>query len=503
LYCSPFSLTGWLRLPTALLDRLRGRNAYRERTFFVVRHATAERRSGGQTDRDRALTASGRIDAERLGEMLARRALVPDIILTSPATRARETAEIVALASGFSGGVTEIESLYQASPRDLLAALVAHGGASRRALLVGHDPTVSELVTSLAGSSYEGLPTGGMAMLRAVARDWSELGGDSRVTLAGLWRPADHVAAVARDILSPSREKWAAAYPDERVSDVARRTFEGRFAVLDDALGVALSPGVAEPDAIRRLRVAARRADAVLRTYGDVFPRKRSERLREELRRIRRATRRVRDDDVLALQLEPRASEPCVATLLALLRSQQIDPRPALAELRAGRIDGSSLGERAATMIATLERRSGRGVGRERFQEWALRRYEESADRYRSAETGFDPETADVEALHDLRLAGKKLRYEIELLAAVLPDDVKTRVYPYLVETQDRLGAVSDSAAAAARLKRLVAELDATHPRDEVEAVLASECMRLDEARAEAVAFLTAEKIGSGTIFPP
>ena len=497
MYCSPFSLTGWLRLPIALFDRLRGRNAYRERTLFVVRHATAERRSGGQADRDRALTASGRIDAERLGEMLARRELVPDIILTSPATRARETAEILALACGFPGAVTAVESLYQASPRDLLAALVAHAGASRRALLVGHDPSVSELVISLAGSADEGLPTGGMAMLRAVARDWSELGGDYRVTLAGLWRPAEHAAAVARDLPPPSREKWVAAYPDERVADVARRTFEGRFVALDDALGVAISPGVAEPDAIRRLRVAARRAEAVLRAYGDVFPRKRSERLREELRRIRRATLRVRDDDVLAMQLEPRASEPSVATLLALLRSQQIDPRPALAELRAGRVDDSSLGERAATVIATLERRSERGVGRERFQEWALRRYEESADRCRAAEAGCDLETADVEALHDLRLAGKKLRYEIELLAAVLPDDVKTRVYPSLVETQDRLGTVSDGAAAVARLKRLVAELDASHPRDEVDAVLAAECLRLDEARAQAVAYLTGRLVAA------
>ena len=287
------------------------------------------------------------------------------------------------------------------------------------------------------------------------------------------------------------------ADPRERVADVARRTLAGRFAVLDDALSVVIDAGVVEPDAIRRLRVAARRAEAALRAYKDVLPRKRAARLKDDLRRIRRATRVVRDDDVLALQLESRASEPSVATLLALLRSQRVDPRPALAEIRGGSADASRLGERAATTLAPLERRSAHGAGRERFQVWVSERYARSLARYREAEAACEAPTANVEALHELRLAGKKLRYEIEILASVLPDEAKAVVYPALVETQDRLGELCDRAAGVARLKRLVADLDASHPRDDLEAILAAECMRFDEARAQAIAFLAGRLVAA------
>ena len=164
MYCSPFSLTGWLQLPLALLDRLRGRHAWRERTLLVVRHAAAERRSGELPDRDRALTAAGRVDAERLGALLARRGLVPEVMIASPALRAEETASLVASASGFAGTATSAERLYPGDLDALRAAIGSVAPSVRRALLVGHDPSVSALLARLTGSS-EGLPPGGIAVL--------------------------------------------------------------------------------------------------------------------------------------------------------------------------------------------------------------------------------------------------------------------------------------------------------------------------------------------------
>ena len=197
LYCSPFSFSGLLRLPRRALRPAAWAGGL-SRANSLRRAARDRRAARGRTSGPRASAHRFRPNRRRASRRNARAASAlagrnPHVARdTGP-----ETAEILVTASGFLGAVIEVESLYQASPRDFLAALVAQAGAARRALVVGHDPAVSELVASLVGgshasNSYEGLPTGAMAMLRAVARDWSELGGDARVTLEGLWRPADH-----------------------------------------------------------------------------------------------------------------------------------------------------------------------------------------------------------------------------------------------------------------------------------------------------------------------
>lgn len=502
-YLLPFSLSGWLRLPMALIDRLFGRHAYRERTLVVVRHASAERQRPGESDRERALTEAGRIDAERLGAMLFERGLAPDVVLTSPARRATETTSHLAAAGGLRSGARVEQRLYQASVDDVLAVVSTVPDSVRSVLVVAHDPALSELVGMLTGE-HESLPAGGMAMLRATARDWSEIGRNgARTSLVGLWRPASPATAdggaradgdnaalqvdpIAPTMGPPSRSslKWLAASADETVAEVAARALEDRFSTLASA-AAEFGANTVEPDALRRLRVAGRRAEATLKTFRELLPRKRSERLRKRLRALRRATRRTRDEQVLTARLESQASEPCAATVLSVLRSR-------CGETSAG-LD-ASIFTRVAELVVALRARAAPGANGERFGDWALRRHSESLARYRARQALATPDAPSVESLHELRLAGKRLRYEIELLAAVLPSDVKAIAYPALVAKQDLLGVVSDQAAAVARLGEVVSELDASHPHEDLAALVFAERMRLDEARADAVARLRTEK---------
>jgi CHAD domain-containing protein len=137
-------------------------------------------------------------------------------------------------------------------------------------------------------------------------------------------------------------------------------------------------------------------------------------------------------------------------------------------------------------MVASLERRAARLSGSTRFGEWAPFRYEAIVARYREREASMP---TDATSLHELRLAAKKLRYEIELLAAVLPSAVRDEAYPGLVEVQDRLGLVSDQATRVARLEALIAELDESHPRDALADVVATERQALEAARVEFLAW--------------
>lgn len=117
----------------------------------LLRHAqAADRETWDQPDDLRPLTERGRRQAERLGRLLAAAGFAPDAVLTSPLSRSRETAEIVADMLG----VRALVEPRLAGPLDLaiLDAILDDAGHPRRPLIVGHDPDFSELVSELVGA---------------------------------------------------------------------------------------------------------------------------------------------------------------------------------------------------------------------------------------------------------------------------------------------------------------------------------------------------------------
>jgi phosphohistidine phosphatase len=113
-------------------------------------------------DEVRPLTEKGRQQSERLGRFLAAAEFRPDAILTSPKTRAAETAGIIAAALDLS--VLVVDEL--GGPLDLsLVDRILHSvGDPSRPLLVGHDPDFSTLAAELAGISE--LPLRKAALVR-------------------------------------------------------------------------------------------------------------------------------------------------------------------------------------------------------------------------------------------------------------------------------------------------------------------------------------------------
>jgi phosphohistidine phosphatase len=119
--------------------------------LLLLRHAHAGDSSTWVGDDEvRPLTEKGRRQSERVGRLLAAADYAPDAVLTSPLTRARETAEIVADVLGVR---VHIEPRL-GEPLDLatLDAILEDAGAPRRPVLVGHDPDFSELVSELVGA---------------------------------------------------------------------------------------------------------------------------------------------------------------------------------------------------------------------------------------------------------------------------------------------------------------------------------------------------------------
>ncbi len=117
--------------------------------FYLMRHAKSDWHAV-PTDIDRPLNARGAQDAERIGKELARRAPAPGTIITSPATRARQTAMAVAAAFPSPPPIETIDMLYLADAATLRAALERH--IDRHPLLIAHNPGLDGLLLELCGS---------------------------------------------------------------------------------------------------------------------------------------------------------------------------------------------------------------------------------------------------------------------------------------------------------------------------------------------------------------
>lgn len=128
-------------------------------TFVLIRHAKADR-PRGVADLDRPLADRGRHDAGLLGRFLGKSLAEPTTVLSSPAARARDTAEIVLAAARWSTAIAVDERMYHGGVQDLLALLRAARGPL--VLAFGHEPVWSAAVTTLTGG-------GGLQMVTAAA----------------------------------------------------------------------------------------------------------------------------------------------------------------------------------------------------------------------------------------------------------------------------------------------------------------------------------------------
>ncbi len=111
--------------------------------LLLIRHAEAQALSC--SDSDRTLTNKGREQAQKVGDLLCKLALIPDIILTSPLVRAGQTATIMSEVLGAESPITEQWLACGMKPDRAMAELQAYSEFSRVAI-VGHEPDFSGLV---------------------------------------------------------------------------------------------------------------------------------------------------------------------------------------------------------------------------------------------------------------------------------------------------------------------------------------------------------------------
>lgn len=123
--------------------------------LLILRHGKSDWYAGAASDHSRPLNKRGTNAAMKMGKVLAMMGEAPDLIYTSSATRARETALLAADAGDWGCEMVDIDDLYGTSAGGALEVAAQAPDDVERLMLVGHEPTWSYLVHSLTGGSVE------------------------------------------------------------------------------------------------------------------------------------------------------------------------------------------------------------------------------------------------------------------------------------------------------------------------------------------------------------
>ena len=122
--------------------------------LYLVRHAEG---AAGQPDELRVLTPHGRRQARELGARLAAE-VSPDVVLTSPLLRARETGEELARATG-SRAEADARLEPGATADDVREAVAGRG---ENVVVVGHQPDCGRVAAALTGGPEPAFPAAGV-----------------------------------------------------------------------------------------------------------------------------------------------------------------------------------------------------------------------------------------------------------------------------------------------------------------------------------------------------
>jgi CHAD domain-containing protein len=207
-----------------------------------------------------------------------------------------------------------------------------------------------------------------------------------------------------------------------------------------------------DPEAVHQLRIATRRARAALELFADYVSAKQRAWFSKVLRKARKAADHVRNLDVYRLRLEANQSDVPPAVLRLIRRQRRAAFPQIIAVDRKWRKSGR-LAKKQKKLLARLTKRvTASAADQASFPTFAAAALRPVQDEFLAATRSRDTSPSQ---LHELRIAGKHLRYTLELLSDALPVRAHKAMLGELAKLQDALGAINDHATALELLAEL------------------------------------------------
>lgn len=142
------------------------------KTLYLLRHAKSSWKDETLPDIERPLKGRGRKASKTVGGFLKKEKIIPDLVLSSSAIRARQTTDIVLGAAKLSTDLRFDERLYEAGAQKLLEVVRQIEKSKKTVLLVGHNPGLEEFLELLTGA-VETMSTGTLSKIVLKASDWA------------------------------------------------------------------------------------------------------------------------------------------------------------------------------------------------------------------------------------------------------------------------------------------------------------------------------------------
>ena len=144
------------------------------KTLLLLRHAKSSWKDSDARDFDRPLNQRGLKAAPAIGRLIRKRKLQPDLLLSSPAERARQTTQLVIEAAGLKTELRYDERIYEASVARLLGLVSELDDEAGIVMLVGHNPGFEELLEVLTGEAHK-LPTAALSCIELNIEKWNKV----------------------------------------------------------------------------------------------------------------------------------------------------------------------------------------------------------------------------------------------------------------------------------------------------------------------------------------
>jgi CHAD domain-containing protein len=286
------------------------------------------------------------------------------------------------------------------------------------------------------------------------------------------------------------KSKWIdGVAADLPVSDAACRALRVRLSLVWHYVPLAAEHAFEDIEHVHQLRVATRRAVATLEVFDDVLPSRRGRWMSKRLKELRRAAGDARDDDVLAERLADMLEKyPAMSAIVDRVRRHR---------------------RRAQKPI--------RDIYTQLYRRRLPRRIDDLIDRVRWREQDEEPsfgiagrarlrpilshfmacgeaDLGDYAALHQLRIAGKQLRYAMEIFAAAFDEGFRRELYPQIEEAQELLGEVNDHFTARQRFEAWLAESTDAELAQALKKLAAAEARSLARSRDKFLNWWTPEQ---------
>lgn len=144
------------------------------KTLYILRHAKSSWDNPDLADFDRPLNSRGLNAARFMGELIFKRNLQPQVIVSSPAKRAKQTAVFVKEIAEIKSPIIFDEKIYEASSRTLFNLVLEFDDKYESVLLVGHNPGLEDLVRILTRQTVV-LPTAALSKISLGIESWAKI----------------------------------------------------------------------------------------------------------------------------------------------------------------------------------------------------------------------------------------------------------------------------------------------------------------------------------------